>query len=517
MRARERAVLRGTGRVAAVAVRYVLAVAAAAAVEVRHVLAVAAAAALATVATASVVAAAAGITSAAAAELPSGDVWLRHATRDLLPFWTHPDAMGVPPGEFPTFRCNDGRLFDPGKPCPELASPPDWIKPEIGRTYVRMQARQTYAYAAAFHLTGERRWLDAARAGAARTLARLDPERGAPAWYRDGKPGVTERETTAQDQAYAVVGIAMLYHVSRDPVLERALVAHERFIFDRLWDDARGELRWVPADGPPGEVSRRELVAQLDQLNAYLLLVVPYLPEADRARWRADIRRVSDAIVRHYHDPASGVFRGTRGLPDSERPGGRHNDFGHTIKAYWMLLLAARELGDRPLEEFAREGAAKILLRAWDGASSSWGSSWTPDGIDANKTWWIFAELDQVASTLALEDRTYATYLAGSWRFWLEKFVDRQGGEVWAGTRADGFVRPNSLKIHHWKNGYHSMEHALVSYLAAQALAGREATLYFATGRRDVTFRPYLLPGTVTKVHAEKGVERVRFRLPARR
>ena len=53
-----------------------------------------------------------------------------------------------------------------------------------------------------------------------------------------------------------------------------------------------------------------------------------------------------------------------------------------------------------------------------------------------------------------------------------------------------------------------------MSYLAAQALAGREATLYFATGTKGATFRPYLLPGTVMRVRSRKGIGTVHFRLP---
>lgn len=447
----------------------------------------------------------------ATAGLPGGDLWLQHVTRDLLPFWASPDALGSPVGEFPTFRCNDGKLFDAHSPCPELANPPAWIQPELGREYLRMRARQTFAYGVAFNLTGDKRWLAAARAGARATLSRLSPERGAPAWIQDGRSASFE-ETTAQDQAYAVVGIAMLYYLSRDPELERALVAHEKFMFRAFWDGE--QMRWLPKGVAGEEAARQELVAQLDQLNAYMLLVTPYLPAAERAAWRADLRRLCDVIVKRYHDPESGVFYGTRGAPDSAKPGARHNDFGHTIKSFWMLTLAARELGDAKLEAFAKDGARKILERAWVTRTRSWGSQWTRDGIDEGKSWWIYAELDQMATTLALEEPAQAERLAGSWDFWLRHLVDHRNGEVWGGVGPDGEFSPTSLKIHHWKSGYHSFEHALVGYLGAQALAGLPVRLHFATGRADSLFRPYLLPGSVAEVESRDGYETVTFRLP---
>ena len=447
-----------------------------------------------------------------AADLPSGDVWLQHVSRDLLPFWSGPDALGTPVGNFPTFRCNDGRLPDAKALCDEIAHPPGWIRPEIGREFLRMKARQTYGYGVAFHLTGERRWLDAAWAGARYTMGWLDAERGAPVWIQDGRPA-SFNQTSAQDQAYAVVGIAMLYYLTRDAQLERALITQERFIFDKLWDPERKLIRWLPKQADSTDAERDELVAQLDQLNAYMLLVVPYLSAADRERWHADIRRLCDVIVQHYHDPASSTFFGTRNAPDSERPGSRHNDFGHTIKAYWMLLIAARELDDAKLEAFARDGGTKVLERAWHTPSQSWGSSWTRSGIDANKSWWIFAELDQMATTLALADRSQARYLPTAWAFWLDRMVDHRDGEVWGWVSADGWVPPDSLKIHHWKSGYHSFEHALVSYLGAQALNQQTATLHFATGRSDALFRPYVLPGKVVSVRKAGAIEVVTFRL----
>lgn len=456
-----------------------------------------------------------GILPLTAGDRPTGETWLRHVRQDLLPFWSTPEALGTPPGNFPTFRCNDGRLPDPAAPCPEIEKPPAWIRPEVGRTYVRMQGRQTYAYAAAYHLTGERRWLEAARAGAAHVLALLDPQAGAPTWFEQGRALPAAEARNSQDQSYAVVGLAMLYYLTRDPKLEKALVDHERFVMARYWDKEWGMLRWVPADGPAEEASRQELVAQLDQLNAYMILVAPYLPGPARKVWQADIRLLAGVLQDKFHDPASGVFWGTLEREDSRRPGARHNDFGHTIKAYWMLLLAARELQDPKLEAFAREGATRILARAWHAPSNSWASEWKADGVNAGKAWWIFAELDQMASTLAQRDPAQARYLEGSWPFWLDKLTDHAHGEVWGWVSADGWVPPDSLKIHHWKSGFHSFEHALVSYLSAQALEGKPATLHFATGSAKGPFRPYLLQGRVRSVQRKDGLEKVQFRMAA--
>jgi hypothetical protein len=40
-----------------------------------------------------------------------------------------------------------------------------------------------------------------------------------------------------------------------------------------------------------------------------------------------------------------------------------------------------------------------------------------------NKNAWIFAELDQLAGTLALRDSTFARYLPRAYDYWFRHFV----------------------------------------------------------------------------------------------
>jgi len=52
-------------------------------------------------------------------------------------------------------------------------------------------------------------------------------------------------------------------------------------------------------------------------------------------------------------------------------------------------------------------------------------------------------------------------------------------------------------KVHPWKSGYHSAEHALVAYLTGQALRGEPATLYYALAEPTIPVRPYFFSGRV--------------------
>src|SRR5215469_15459480 len=96
--------------------------------------------------------------------LPDGSRWLQHLKQDLLPFWMMPTAYGGPVGAFPTYRCNDGSLFDKTKPCPELRDPIPGIV-DLSREYMRAHGRQVFAYGVAFHMTGNKACLDLAKAG----------------------------------------------------------------------------------------------------------------------------------------------------------------------------------------------------------------------------------------------------------------------------------------------------------------------------------------------------------------
>lgn len=445
-------------------------------------------------------------------------VWVDHLERDLVPFWTQPAALGDPVGEFPTFRCHDGRAWSPADPCPELAQAPPWIRDALGRDYTRMRSRQTYFYGAAFHLLGDQRLLELARVGALRIAALVDSDGSVPSWRDSGALEPPPAQRTAQDLAYAQLGLAMYWYLTRDPAVLDPLVRVERHIFERYWRADWEMLAWT-LGGP--EAERQELVAQLDQVNAYLLLLAPLLPEPHRARWSADLRRVARILVDRYWDEDSGMFWGRLDDPAERRPGGRHFDFGHSIKALWMLERIAVATGDAQLAAWVRPRAARLLDRAYVAETGCWASSPRADGtLDRSLSWWTFAELDQTAATLAFADRAQARYLRATEACWFARLVDLEQGGVWAWADPEDAAR-HAGKAHLWKNAYHEGEHALVLAIAAAALANRPARLHFAlpAGSADGELRPYFFSGKVVarqplapaRVLPGHQVERVEF------
>jgi mannose/cellobiose epimerase-like protein (N-acyl-D-glucosamine 2-epimerase family) len=465
------------------------------------------------------------------AGIPTGERWVTHLREDLMPFWEMETAIGEPVGDFPTYRCNDGSLPDLAALCPELrfAEPgivflePDW------REYLRARSRQVYGYGIAFHLTGERRYLDLAEAGMADILDRfIDPEGGAYSYLVEedgawvGAPPSLQR--TSQDLAYAGTGMGMLYYLTRDPELLDELLALKDHIWATYFDDPQQFMRWVMEPSPDGDSpNQRELVAQLDQIYAFMLAVTPTLPEPHRSEWEDDLVVLAHTMIEQYFSPRQGMFWGAGTNTGTRRLETPHVDFGHSVKTMWMIHMIGRMSGDLDLVEFGWAHATDILRAAYlpDG---SWARRPLLDGgLDTDKEWWILAELDQVSATFSMIDPNYAGYLLTTYDYWLEHMVDHEHGGIWhmvsdatdepfpCGPGADQCFP----KQHSWKNALHSFEHALVGYITGQQFHDLPVSLHYAFVEEPEqgTVHPYFYTGELDAVEEVVDGDRILYRV----
>ena len=206
--------------------------------------------------------------------LPSAEQWKEHISL-LEKYWVHPDALGNPAGYFPTWRCNDGSLRHADSPCSDEADVPGWMKKNMAYDYTRMISRQTFAYGALFNLTGDPKLMEYHLAGVRFLMNRAsDPQGGFYSRFSGGKtleeddPGCR----TAQDLSYALAGLAMNAYLTGDSKIIDTVIKTKRYIYGNYYDRKNGILRWVLKDTCDERASQQELVAQLDQINAYLLL-----------------------------------------------------------------------------------------------------------------------------------------------------------------------------------------------------------------------------------------------------
>ncbi|MGN1281838.1 MAG: hypothetical protein ACI4UM_08065 [Succinivibrio sp.] len=446
--------------------------------------------------------------------LPTFSQWVEHAN-DLKKYWLHPDAYGVPVGNFPTWRCDDGTLRNQ-KRCKG--------EQDIGGLmeltpydFTRMQARQTFAYGALFNLTGDIKALELHQAGVEFLLKKaIDPEGGFYNIFENGKPFkdansvITGRRLnrTSQDLSYALVGLAMNAYLTHDKRVIDVIKKSQKYIYDTYFDKDSQLMKWCLEDSVYDRKDQKELVGLLDQLNAYMILTWRVLPKKDQAEWSKLISKTVKAINKNFYNAQNNRFWG---CTDNEScfvlDKGRHLDNGHTVKAFWMEYLAARGLDDDSLERFAKNGMKDTLKSA----QTAEGNDWFGDLLYNRASWWEYAELNQAALTLALTDDYI---LHNTFYPWINEAIDKEYGEIGS----------YGLKTFFWRNGFHTTEHALIGAILSNGIRlkycqdneqcemDNYVRLYFApVNYNDRNFTPYLYSGDIVYVKDLGKVKEVVF------
>ena len=410
-------------------------------------------------------------------DLPSKVTWLNYAAKDLWKFWGSNNAL-----EYSSYRCNDGSLINPKQLCSELRQ--GWIIAGLDQEYTRMLSRQVYLYGVLFNMTGDTDAFEYMEIGVDSLIQRYEESGSAITTQKNDNPLYQAEQRTSQDLAYVQVGLAMYYYLTGDVAILEKIDTLKDYVVEKYYRDDWQMLAWTLEDQLPGDAQNQELVAQLDQLNAYMLLVYPHLPNDMKAEWEKDIRLMVDILLNKFHIEDRNRFAGQIIKRQFNDPGDRHNDFGHSVKTYWMIYTAGQMLNDKNYMDIGRWGIDSIIkqairFREEPMDASNWGNQIQSD----NSSWWEFAELTQATATLMLEDSDYARYLPDIYSYWLNNFVDKNYGGVWSGAGGGS-------KQHLWKNGYHEAEIGLVALITSQKVKGEPVDLYFM--RDSGHFQPYL-------------------------
>jgi mannose/cellobiose epimerase-like protein (N-acyl-D-glucosamine 2-epimerase family) len=441
--------------------------------------------------------------------LPTGREWVTHIQKDLLPYWTTPAALGNPVGNFPTFRANDGSVIDPKNPPPEvtrIAAGETWLLNRLGRQYTRTMSRQIFAYCVAYHMTGNEQYLRYARHGLDYLFTKMVDRDGVfYSWMENGVPGPENaRQRISQDMVYALMGPAMYYYLTRDPAVLAVIRRTKDYIFTNYRDG--NALRWINerfVDLDETHLpTQQELVAQLDHVSGYMLLLTPVLEGPQRRAWIDDMVMLSNTIKDEYYDQGRNLFWGRIDSAEHKRLGQPHVDFGHTIKTFWMMLEIGLRFDQPGLRDFALANMPRVFREAYSTDYDTWIEKKLENGaVSTDRIWWLHDELDQAAATLSMSDRSYLRYLIPAYRYWFFEFVDPKDKEVWHGLTGSPRqpATPMFLKAHLWKNAFHVFEHALVGYIASQAVRGEPVRLYYAFTNEPAagTIQPYFFSGTI--------------------
>jgi mannose/cellobiose epimerase-like protein (N-acyl-D-glucosamine 2-epimerase family) len=311
----------------------------------------------------------------------------------------------------------------------------------------------------------------------------------------------------SQELAYGLLGMAFYYYLTRDADVLQDILAIKNYIFDAYYNPPLGAMQFMLTSSAGVSFDDKRLVAQLDQMNTYLVLLAPLLLEPFKSEWKTSLLRLSHVMIDQFYSPDEGLFFLSANRPEDKVLATAGTDFGHNAKALWMIRWTGLLTGSADLVAFAENKARRLLSRAYLNDCGCWADGILSGGaLDVDKSAWIFAELNQLAGTLALRDSTFTQYLPRSYDYWFRHFVDPVYGEVWNGvdgrTHAPLRQLPKQWK---WKSAYHSFEHVLVGYIVAQQLRGELVTLYFAFSADPpaASVQPYYFSGNIEAIELD--------------
>ncbi len=376
------------------------------------------------------------------------------------------------------------------------------------------QSRHAYGLARAYMLTGERRYLEAARRAVAYLRERgWDAEHGGFHTALDGGGRSVDGrgeyprsdEKWSFMQPYALLGLAAVYDAGRAPD-DLAFLERARGVLDeKLWDPRPGrEGYFETAAHDWSRPAGKGFTPTVDGITTHGEAL--YLVTRD-PRYRARLLQLADAIVRRLLPTARTRRLGFAETFDADWREAQEGHFfvGHVLKAAWCLNRAYLV---EPRPEY-RAGAEELLRRAretlWDeehGGPFYVGDSLRGEITGRQKNWWTLEQ----AMTAGLT--TY--HLTGDHRwlqladeaadFYARHLVDAEHGEVFADVDRTGAIVLSQLKGDYWKAGYHSIETGWYLYLYGNLLLHhRPVTLHYAIdpapAARSLPLDPIALPG----------------------
>jgi len=448
----------------------------------------------------------------------SGQRWKDHFVNDLLPYWNMPSALGNPIGNFPTYRCNDGALNN----CKELdlSNLDSWVVNQtdsLKREFFRTRSRQTFFYGVAFHLTGNDTFLYYAQCGVNYIRKQIRTSGLIYSYYtlsgdKQGF-GTDSLHVTAQDLAGALTGLSFYYYLTHDNDVLNDILRVKNYVFTN-YTESDGYIKATLCPDSACSENRTDLASYLEQVNNYLLLITPLIEKkTTRDSCMAELRAFCEIMQSplFYNSENSMIWARTKyksligtGYDDPFRKIGAagHTDYGQTARTYWNMYFIGKLLNDTSVCNFAFRNGIKTINNAFlPGENGAWALS---PFESEKRSWWLHAELDEATAIFSLVDTSLNRKIAAkSNLFWFNNFVDKQNHEVYPELSRNN--KPLKMpKVYHWKNAFHTGEHALFGYIVSSSLNNENAELYFAYNKssplKEKTAKPFYFDGEIEEV-----------------
>jgi len=401
--------------------------------------------------------AAATLAAAAEPDLLDPEHWRRQGVEQLAPLWLE----HAPDPEFGGFHAALGPDWKPTSPTDKLTA---------------MQSREVFGLCAAYLLSGDERYFEAAERGAQFVLDHgWDAEHGG--WYdklsRDGRP--IEQTKSIQLQLYTNVGLAMWAFVSGDP--EALSRVHTSVEIGRRhgWDPIHGgyvqqlNRELGVADWGKNKHAHYGYVGSL-LLNLYLTDRRPETLALSRELTDLSLERMRgpEGWVYGFHSKFDRQWRLTPELVDGREAAAT----GAQLTAALSFLRLAQQTGEDKYRQAGLELGRRITAAAMNSDSGAWIDEVAvqpphqPLG-QSKVHWWIqiYGAFLQLHLYQATGDKQHLQRFEQAERFFDRHFLDRALGGVFAATKVSGEPIGKLHKAGPWDTAYHEMEHSLLNYV----------------------------------------------------
>ncbi len=356
------------------------------------------------------------------------------------------------------------------------------------------QSSNAYGLTRAYMLTGDTTYLVYAKNALDWMYAHAwDNTNGG--WFQEldvnGNPISPTGNKTAFYQHYALLGIAAYYEATRDTTAWNWLMKGYQHLENIYWDSRAPFTGYYDkADFNNQNVWDKSFNSTVDAVTAHLLPLY-LMTKEDKYKFR--LQEIATEIKEHF---AASMSQQAIGFVEKFTSEWNWNNnetmtkMGNVLKAVWCLARINQLFPDTSYINTAEMLINDVWTKGYDhdfggpykdfnrqtGAMLLWGLQ------DSTKAWWqmeqaIVAGLQMYGNN---PKNLYLQIADETLNFFMNYFVDRQNGEVYADrTRYGGFAW-NEAKGNSGKAGYHSIETGYYLYLYGNMFStGHESVLHY--------------------------------------
>jgi mannose/cellobiose epimerase-like protein (N-acyl-D-glucosamine 2-epimerase family) len=400
-------------------------------------------------------------------------------------------------------------------------------------------SRLIYGFAAAYLMTGDERYLDAAQKGTdylREHFRCVVPDGSACYWYHAiDIRGEHERKVFASEfgddfdalpayeQIYALAGPTLTYRITGDPQIEHDIRMTVNMFQQHYLDREKGgyyshvdPVSFDPhAQSLGPNRSRKNWNSVGDHIPAFLINAL--IATGDPA-WSKMLEYCADTIVERFPDYKHSAFVNEKFHDDwshDQTWGWQQNRavVGHNLKIAWNLMRVNSMFPKENYVELARKIAGLMPQHGMDRQRGGWydvlsrvlgpGERWHRFAWHDRKAWWQQEQgiLAYLILAGVLGDPEYLKLARISSAFYNAWFLDHDSGAVYFNVLADGMpylLGTERKKGSHSMGGYHCTELAFLAAVYTNLLITKQPLdLYYKPGPeapRTLNVAPDILP-----------------------